>query len=156
MIKVHQQLTEHLMKSVLVFASLSLISACALAAEPAAAPAAACKAPVIPAESTDVKLGRLVVKDINQWRDCIVAQPTEENLRADAMVKEKEIAWRAATVNHFRREAALAKTSFGPSTNDGYGFSRMDQLEREQRSTVNANGQAAFLRDRVTNDVAER
>jgi hypothetical protein len=115
MMEVHQQLPEPLMKSVLVFASLSLISACALAAE-----------------------------------------PTEEQKRADAMVKEKEVAQRAATVKHFRREAALAKTSYGPTANEGYGFSRIDRLEREQKSTAYVNGQVAFLRDRVTNDVAER
>lgn len=93
------------MKPVLVFASLSLLSMCAFAADPAAAPAAACAVPVIPAVSTSTVGVQRVDKAIKQWDDCVAKQETDENMRRDDEVKAKANAWLAATIQYSNGQA---------------------------------------------------
>jgi hypothetical protein len=136
------------MKSILIPACLSLLCASAFAVEPAVGPAGACVAPVFPAKSTSVVSAKSVHSSFVQWRSCVAAQPTEENLRADVDVRVKAMAWQRATAMYFNNEAAFARTPHEPV------LSALDDRERANRE--HNLGQQAFLRDRVTNDVAER
>jgi uncharacterized iron-regulated protein len=137
-------------KSLLIPAFLSLLSASAFGAEPAAAPAKTCVVPVFPAVSTNLSESLSIKRDVDKWSDCILAHPTEENLRQVADVKKKESDWKAASAKHYNRQAALDKTSFGAimSARDS-----RDRLELENRA---GGGQQAYLRDRVSNDVPEK
>jgi hypothetical protein len=94
------------MKPVLVFASLSLMSMCAFASEPAAATAGQCAAPVIPPVSTSQVGVQRVEKILKQWDDCVLAQSSDENKRLDAEVKAKSRAWMAATIQYSNGQAA--------------------------------------------------
>jgi uncharacterized lipoprotein YajG len=111
MMKVHQQLPEHLMKSVLVLASLSLFSACAFAAEPADALATACVAPVFPPVSTSNVGAQRVEKRIRKWNDCVASQATEENKLRDVVVKAQARKWIAATLQYVGGRHAGVVTS---------------------------------------------
>lgn len=94
------------MKPVLVCASLSLMSAFAFAAEPVAAAAESCAAPVIPPVSTSTVGLQRVQKAIKQWDDCVANQETDENIRLDEEVKAKAKAWLAATIQYSNGQAA--------------------------------------------------
>jgi hypothetical protein len=111
MINTHQQLPEHLMKSVLVLASLTLCSACAFAAEPAAASAEACVAPSFPPVSTSNVGAQRVEKRIRKWNDCVANQATDENKLRDVVVKAQAKKWIAATLQYVGGRHAGVVTS---------------------------------------------
>jgi hypothetical protein len=144
------------MKTVLVFASLSLMSALAAAAEVSVA-AEACVAPVIPTMSTTLESVQQVDREVTQWDACVVKQASDDNKGRDAQVKAQWKAWQLATRQNSQQpatrlsnhQAALTYT-VSQSAIDQYkaNLDRIEQSSREQR-------QRLISMDRVTNDVPE-
>jgi hypothetical protein len=138
------------MKSILIPACLSLLCASAFALEPTAVPAGTCVAPVFPTQSTSLVSVKSLHSAFNQWRTCVAAQPTEENLRADADVRQKAMAWQRATNLYLNREGERSQDPYHSimgARNDG------GRLDNERRV---GGGHQEFVRDRLTNDVVER
>ncbi len=136
------------MKSVFACVGLSLVSACAFAAEPTMEASGQCVAPVIPSVSTSTVGALRVARVIDAWKECVAKQDNEETQRLDLDIQAQTKQWLAATVQY----------SNGNASHNGV-IGRQEYEKYEQRLTfVEREKIKAILRksdpDRLASELA--